>query len=169
MNITEAQEKFIQAWGTLGQQWGVNRTMAQIQALLLVAPEPLHAEEIMERLSISRGNANMNVRALIDWGIAYKEHKSGERKEYFRAEKDKWEVAKRVTLERRKRELEPIVKLLDEVKQITGDKNDAEIKEFELMVDRLDKFANKVDKSLEYVIRADEHWFLSTFMKAFKG
>jgi DNA-binding transcriptional regulator GbsR (MarR family) len=169
MNITEAQEKFIQAWGTLGQQWGVNRTMAQIQALLLVAPEPLHAEEIMERLSISRGNANMNVRALIDWGIAYKEHKSGERKEYFRAEKDIWEVAKRVTLERRKRELEPIVKLLDEVKQITGDKNDAEIKEFELMVDRLDKFANKVDKSLEYVIRADEHWFLSTFMKAFKG
>jgi len=169
MNITEAQEKFILAWGTLGQQWGVNRTMAQIQALLLVAPEPLHAEEIMERLSISRGNANMNVRALIDWGIAYKEHKSGERKEYFRAEKDIWEVAKRVTLERRKRELEPIVKLLDEVKQITGDKNDAEIKEFELMVDRLDKFANKVDKSLEYVIRADEHWFLSTFMKAFKG
>ena len=169
MNITEAQEKFIQAWGTLGQQWGVNRTMAQIQALLLVAPEPLHAEEIMARLSISRGNANMNVRALIDWGIAYKEHKSGERKEYFRAEKDIWEVAKRVTLERRKRELEPIVKLLDEVKQITGDKNDAEIKEFELMVDRLDKFANKVDKSLEYVIRADEHWFLSTFMKAFKG
>ncbi len=169
MNITEAQEKFIQAWGTLGQQWGVNRTMAQIQALLLVAPEPLHAEEIMERLSISRGNANMNVRALIDWGIAYKEHKSGERKEYFRAEKDIWEVAKRVTLERRKRELEPIVKLLDEVKQITGDKNDAEIKEFELMVDRLDKFANIVDKSLEYVIRADEHWFLSTFMKAFKG
>ncbi|MAR67833.1 MAG: transcriptional regulator [Crocinitomicaceae bacterium] len=169
MNITEAQEKFIQAWGTLGQQWGVNRTMAQIQALLLVAPEPLHAEEIMERLSISRGNANMNVRALIDWGIAYKEHKSGERKEYFRAEKDIWEVAKRVTLERRKRELEPIVKLLDEVKQITGDKNDPEIKEFELMVDRLDKFANKVDKSLEYVIRADEHWFLSTFMKAFKG
>ena len=78
-------------------------------------------------------------------------------------------MAKRVTLERRKRELEPIVKLLDEVKQITGDKNDAEIKEFELMVDRLDKFANKVDKSLEYVIRADEHWFLSTFMKAFKG
>ena len=169
MNITEAQEKFIQAWGTLGQQWGINRTMAQIQALLLIAPEPLHAEEIMERLSISRGNANMNVRALIDWGIAYKEHKSGERKEYFRAEKDIWEVAKRVTLERRKRELEPIVKLLDEVKQITGDKNDAEIKEFELMVDRLDKFANKVDKSLEYVIRADEHWFLSTFMKAFKG
>ena len=169
MNITEAQEKFILALGTLGQQLGVNRTMAQIQALLLVAPEPLHAEEIMDRLSISRGNANMNVRALIDWGIAYKEHKSGERKEYFRAEKDIWEVAKRVTLERRKRELEPIVKLLDEVKQITGDKNDAEIKEFELMVDRLDKFANKVDKSLEYVIRADEHWFLSTFMKAFKG
>ena len=169
MNITEAQDKFIQAWGTLGQQWGINRTMAQIQALLLLAPEPLSAEEIMRELNISRGNTNMNVRALIDWGVAYKEHKPGERKEYFRAEKDIWEVAKRVMLQRRKRELEPVVKLLGEVKEINGDKNDIEIKEFELMVDRLIKFTTKVDKSMEFMMRADEHWFLSTFMKTFKG
>ncbi len=169
MNITEAQDKFIQAWGTLGQQWGINRTMAQIQALLLLAPEPLSAEEIMRELNISRGNTNMNVRALIDWGVAYKEHKPGERKEYFRAEKDIWEVAKRVMLQRRKRELEPVVKLLGEVKEINGDKNDIEIKEFELMVDRLNKFTTKVDKSMEFMMRADEHWFLSTFMKTFKG
>jgi DNA-binding transcriptional regulator GbsR (MarR family) len=169
MNITEAQDKFIQAWGTLGQQWGINRTMAQIQALLLLAPEPLSADEIMSKLNISRGNANMNVRALIDWGVAYKEHKPGERKEYFRAEKDIWEVAKRVMLQRRKRELEPVVKLLGEVKEINGDKNDIEIKEFELMVDRLNKFTTKVDKSMEFMMRADEHWFLSTFMKTFKG
>ena len=169
MNITEAQDKFIQAWGTLGQQWGINRTMAQIQALLLLAPEPLSADEIMSKLNISRGNANMNVRALIDWGVAYKEHKPGERKEYFRAEKDIWEVAKRVMLQRRKRELEPVVKLLGEVKEINGDKNDMEIKEFELMVDRLNKFTTKVDKSMEFMMRADEHWFLSTFMKTFKG
>jgi DNA-binding transcriptional regulator GbsR (MarR family) len=169
MNITEAQDKFIQAWGTLGQQWGINRTMAQIQALLLLAPEPLSADEIMSKLNISRGNANMNVRALIDWGVAYKEHKPGERKEYFRAEKDIWEVAKRVMLQRRKRELEPVVKLLGEVKEINGDKNDIEIKEFELMVDRLNKFTTKVDKSMEFMMRADEHWFLSTFMKTFRG
>jgi len=169
MNITEAQDKFIQAWGTLGQQWGINRTMAQIQALLLLAPEPLSAEEIMRELNISRGNTNMNVRALIDWGVVYKEHKPGERKEYFRAEKDIWEVAKRVMLQRRKRELEPVVKLLGEVKEINGDKNDIEIKEFELMVDRLNKFTTKVDKSMEFMMRADEHWFLSTFMKTFKG
>ena len=169
MNITEAQDKFIQAWGTLGQQWGINRTMAQNQALLLLAPEPLSAEEIMRELNISRGNTNMNVRALIDWGVVYKEHKPGERKEYFRAEKDIWEVAKRVMLQRRKRELEPVVKLLGEVKEINGDKNDIEIKEFELMVDRLNKFTTKVDKSMEFMMRADEHWFLSTFMKTFKG
>ncbi len=169
MNITEAQDKFIQAWGTLGQQWGINRTMAQIQALLLLAPEPLSADEIMSKLNISRGNANMNVRALIDWGVAYKEHKPGERKEYFRAEKDIWEVAKRVMLQRRKRELEPVVKLLGEVKESNVDKNDIEIKEFELMVDRLNKFTTKVDKSMEFMMRADEHWFLSTFMKTFRG
>ena len=169
MEIKEAQDKFIQAWGTLGQQWGINRTMAQVQALLLVSPEPLSAEDIMEKLNISRGNANMNVRALIDWGVVYKEHKPGERKEFFRAEKDIWEVAKQVMLQRRKRELEPVVKLLGEVKNVGGDKNDVEVKEFELMMDRLDKFSTKADKSLEFMMKADEHWFFGTFMKVFKS
>ncbi|MBL4705975.1 MAG: transcriptional regulator [Flavobacteriales bacterium] len=169
MEIKEAQERFIQAWGTLGQQWGINRTMAQVQALLLVSPEPLSAEDIMEKLSISRGNANMNVRALIDWGVVFKEHRPGERKEYFRAEKDIWEVAKQVMLQRRKRELEPVIKLLSEIREVEGDKNEAEIKEFELMMDRIDRFSNRADKSLEFMMKADEHWFLGTFMKAFKS
>ena len=169
MEIKEAQERFIQAWGTLGQQWGINRTMAQVQALLLVSPEPLSAEDIMEKLSISRGNANMNVRALIDWGVVFKEHRPGERKEYFRAEKDIWEVAKQVMLQRRKRELEPVIKLLSEIREVEGDKNEAEIKEFELMMDRIDRFSNRADKSLESMMKADEHWFLGTFMKAFKS
>jgi DNA-binding transcriptional regulator GbsR (MarR family) len=169
MEIKEAQEKFIQTWGTLGQQWGINRTMAQVQALLLIAPEPLCAEDIMSKLNISRGNANMNVRALIDWGVVFKEHKPGERKEFFRAEKDIWEVAKQVMLQRRKRELAPVIKLISDVKQVDGDKNDGELKEFELMMDRLDKFSEKADKSLSFMMRADEHWFVGTFMKAFKG
>ena len=69
MTLTEGKDKFIQSWGTLGTNWGINRTMAQIHALLLVSPESLSAEGIMKELQISRGNANMNLRALIDWGL----------------------------------------------------------------------------------------------------
>ena len=73
MNLEEAKNKFIQSWGTLGSQWGINRTMSQIHALLLVSAEPLSAEDVMEQLNISRGNANMNLRALMDWGLVTKE------------------------------------------------------------------------------------------------
>ena len=66
MELDQGKEKFIQSWGTLGSNWGINRTMAQVHALLLICPEALTAEEIMEQLKISRGNANMNIRALID-------------------------------------------------------------------------------------------------------
>ena len=92
MDLQEGKEKFIQSWGALGSNWGINRTMAQIHALLLISPEALSADEIMKELQISRGNANMNIRALIDWGLVYKELKTGERKEYFVAEKDIWIV-----------------------------------------------------------------------------
>ena len=67
MEYDVAKDKLIQAWGTLGASWGLNRTMAQIHALLMISTESLSAEEIMEELNISRGNANMNIRALIDW------------------------------------------------------------------------------------------------------
>ena len=90
MKLTESREKFINAWGTLATSWGINRTMAQVHALLLVSPDPLSTEEVMEELKISRGNANMNIRTLIDWGLLFKETKAGERKEFFRAEKDLW-------------------------------------------------------------------------------
>ena len=89
MEVTEGKEKFVQAWGTLGTQWGINRTMAQVHALLLISKESLCADEIMEDLKISRGNANTNIRALIDWGLVYKKLKPGERKEFFVAEKEK--------------------------------------------------------------------------------
>ena len=115
MELDEGKEKFIQAWGTLGSKWGINRTMAQVQALLLISAEPLSAEEIMAGLNISRGNTNMNLRALMDWGVVFKELKPGERKEFFVAEKDVWSIAKQVVIERRKRELEPVLKVLKEI------------------------------------------------------
>src|SRR5690606_22661144 len=115
MKLDEAKSQFIQAWGTLGSKWGISRTMAQIHALMMVAPDPLTTEDIMEELNISRGNANMNLRDLMDWGLIEKMHKPGERKEYFKAEKDIWKITRQVARERKKRELEPILKVLDQI------------------------------------------------------
>lgn len=84
MELQEAKNEFIQAWGTFGSEWGINRTMAQIHALLLVSAEPLSTEDIMEQLEVSRGNVNMNTRDLIAWGIVYRVTKKGERKEFLK-------------------------------------------------------------------------------------
>jgi len=166
MKIEEAKERFIQAWGVLGSNWGINRTMAQIHALLLISPEPLSTEQVMEQLNISRGNANMNIRALIDWGIVFKEHKPGERKEYFASEKDIWHLAVQVTRERRRRELDPMLRALEQLQDIEGGKDDQEaIKEFKKVTGDINKFAGKADGLLEKVSKADEHWFFGSFLK----
>ncbi|MCB0787033.1 MAG: ArsR family transcriptional regulator, partial [Flavobacteriales bacterium] len=90
MQLPEARRKFIEAWGAFGSAWGISRTMAQVHALLLLATEPLSTDDVMEQLNISRGNANMNLRALIDWGLVSKVLKPGDRKDHFEAEKDVW-------------------------------------------------------------------------------
>ena len=168
MKLDEAKEKFLQAWGTLGSNWGISRTMAQVHALLLVSPDPLTAEEVMEQLQISRGNANLNLRALIDWGLVQKELRAGERKEYFVAEKDIWKVFRQVVKERRKRELEPMLEVLETLKKVEGDRKDRDVKAFTESVDGIYKFAGKADKTLETLIRADENWFLGSVMKLLK-
>jgi DNA-binding transcriptional regulator GbsR (MarR family) len=168
MKLQEGREKFIQAWGTLGSNWGISRTMAQVHALLLVSSVSLAAEEIMDELQISRGNANLNIRALIDWGLVFKEHKSGDRKEYFYAEKDIYKVFRTVVKERRKRELEPVFKVLEEVKAIEGDQKDLQVKAFTDTINGIRKFAGKADKALDTISRAEESWFLSSLLKLMK-
>ncbi|MCB0682389.1 MAG: transcriptional regulator [Saprospiraceae bacterium] len=167
MDLREGKEKFIQSWGALGSSWGVNRTMAQIHALLLISPEALSADEIMEDLMVSRGNANMNLRALIDWGLVYKELKPGERKEFFRAEKDMWEVVKKIITQRKKKELEPMLKVLDEVSSVEESGN-AEALEFAKVIRDIKLFSNKADSTLDSLIRADSNWFVGTFLKMIK-
>lgn len=168
MKLEEAKREFIQSWGVLGTQWGINRTMAQIHALLLVAPEAMSADDIMEQLQISRGNANMNIRELITWGIVEKVLKPGERREFFIAEKDIWKVAMRITKERRKRELDPVLKVMEQLKDIDGDKKDAEVKAFSDTMQQIQKFAKQVDRALDGMVKADEHWFTGTILKLFK-
>lgn len=163
MTLKEGKDKFIQSWGALGSSWGINRTMAQIHALLLVSPEALSAEEIMEELKISRGNANMNIRALIDWRLVFKELKAGERKEYFVAEKDMWEVVKNIIIQRKKRELEPMIRVLDEISSV--EEVDQESREFVEIVREIKLFSNKADSTLDTLVKSDSNWFVGTFMK----
>jgi DNA-binding transcriptional regulator GbsR (MarR family) len=163
MEFQEGKDKFLQAWGTLGSDWGINRTMAQAHALLMISPSSLCADEIMEELKISRGNANMNIRALMDWGLVYKELKAGDRKEYFVAEKDMWIVIKQIMVQRKKKELEPIVKLLDELSAVQH--YDAHSEEFSKVVRDIKLFAGKADSTLDALIKADSNWFLGTFLK----
>ena len=166
MEFQEGKDKFLQTWGALGSNWGINRTMAQIHALLLIAPEALSAEEIRDELQISMGNANMNLRALIDWGLVYKELKAGERKDFFIAEKDMWEVVKKIIQQRKKKELEPLSKTLDEISDIQGDDEKAE--EFKKMVKEIKLFSNKADTMLDRITEADSNWLFGTFLRLIK-
>lgn len=166
MELKEGKEKFLQAWGALGSSWGVNRTMAQIHALLLISPQSLCADDIIEELKISRGNANMNLRALIDWGLVFKELKPGERKEFFVAEKDMWEVVKNIIIQRKKRELEPIIRVLDELSSVESE--DVESKEFVEMIKEIKLFSSKADSTLETLVKSDANWFVGTFMNMIK-
>jgi DNA-binding transcriptional regulator GbsR (MarR family) len=167
VKLTEAKNKFIQAWGTLGSEWGINRTMAQIHALLLISPEALSAEDIMEQLSISRGNANMNLRSLMDWGIVYKELVQGERREFFVAEKDILKVARQITKERRKRELEPVLKLFTELNELEGGSK-TEIDEFKKVTSDIKDLTLRVDDLLEKFSKSDENWFYKILVQMMK-
>ncbi|MFN0200167.1 MAG: GbsR/MarR family transcriptional regulator [Bacteroidia bacterium] len=165
MEIKDAKQRLIEAWGALGTSWGVNRTMAQVHALLLIAPEALSAEDVMEQLNISRGNANMNLRALIDWGLARKVHKAGERREFFVAEKDMARVARQIIQERQKRELAPILQVLKEVKAIDDKEDPEERANFIESVERLDHIVSQANTFLEFIIKAETSWLASNMLK----
>lgn len=167
MQYNEAKNKFIQTWGALGSQWGINKTMAQIHALLMVSHEPVSMENIMEELQISRGNASMNLRALMDWGIVYKEYKTGERREFFTAEKDLDELAVKISRERSKREIKPALKILKEVSTIEANATPQE-KHFTEQTGKLYDFVLKADNILDKVTEFNENWLGRMIVKLMK-
>ncbi len=112
-DLVMLKDKFVSQWGVMGTQWGINRTMAQIHALLMTSPEAMTTDEVMEELSISRGNAHTNLKELVNWGLLRIVTRKGERKEYFEAELDVWEIFRRIVRERKKREIDPALDLLE--------------------------------------------------------
>jgi DNA-binding transcriptional regulator GbsR (MarR family) len=158
MELALAKSKYLETWGSLATHWGINRTMAQIHALLLVAPEPMSAENIMDQLQVSRGNTNVNLRALIEWGIVEKKLIPGERREFFAAKKDIWELFKQIAKERRRREIEPVISVLDELK--TLEDNSLEGQEFQKIVTEIASVTKKLNKIVDLAIQSDEHWLM---------
>ena len=167
MEFRKAKNKFVQTWGALGSQWGINKTMAQIHALLMVSNEAISMEEIMEELSISRGNASMNLRALMDWGIVYKEYKAGERREFFTAEKDLDELAVKIARERSKREIKPALRVLKEVSAV-DDNNSEEAKHFIAQTQKLYDFVLKADNTLDKITEYKDNWLAKLVVKLLK-
>lgn len=119
--LRAAEDRFIGAWGQMGSAWGISRTMAEVHALLYITGEAQCTDDVMERLQISRGNASMSLRALLDWGIVTRTSKRGDRKEYFRAESDVWAMIRAIVRERMKREVEPALASLYEIRDMTSD------------------------------------------------
>ena len=166
MTLAEAKEKYIQTWGTLATNWGINRTMAQVHALLLAEGKPLSTDEVMELLQISRGNANMNLRELMNWGIVKKEIVKGDRKDYFFAERDMWFLFKQLVKERKKREIEPVLNSISEIKNVEEDS--AEAKQFVELMKEMENVTGKVFNLLDVAIKSDDHWLVGKFTSLLK-
>ena len=167
MEYKEAKEKFVSTWGSLGTLWGINKAMAQIQALLFISTKPLSMEEIMEELQISRGNTSMNLRQLIDWGIVSKVLVSGERKEFFTTEKDVQELARIIAKERSRREIKPVIKVLEEVSSIKDDgtkKTQELIKQTKALKDLTDD----LDTLMNKLVNQKQNWLTKSVLKLMK-
>lgn len=105
--LREAEDQFVLEWGRMSSSWGINRTMAQIHALLIATGKALSVDEIIDRLGISRGNASMSLRDLMDWGVVQRFRRPGDRKDIYSAEADPWQTFAKIVRERKRRELDP--------------------------------------------------------------
>ncbi|MFD2543530.1 GbsR/MarR family transcriptional regulator [Lacinutrix gracilariae] len=167
MNYEEAKIKFINTWGSLGTLWGINKAMAQIQALLFITPNPLSMEEIMEELKISRGNTSMNLRQLMDWGIVSKELIPGERKEYFTTEKDVQELTRVIAKERSRREIKPVIKVLKDVSSIKDDGTE-KTKELIKQTKALQDLTENADLMINNLVDKNQNWITKSLIKLIK-
>ena len=154
--LVHARDEFVTQWGAMGTAWGINRTMAQIHALLLTSTRSLSTDEIMDELRISRGNANTNLRDLVGWGLVRSVIRKGERKEYFEAEKDVWRIFCTIARERKRREVSPAMEVLrkcaDETKGLAG----ADAKEFHHRMTELLQFMQTGEKLLERIAGSEQ-------------
>ncbi len=166
--LGQARDEFVSQWGAIGSAWGINRTMAQIHALLMVTPRPLTTDEIMDDLKISRGNAHGNLRELVSWGLIRSVVRKGERKEYFEAEKDVWKMFCIVMRERRRRELRPAMTVLQDCAARTKGLKGSEAAAFNKQIKALGDFLDLTDNVITKVTRSEQSRIIPWAMKFLK-
>ncbi len=149
--LKKAREEFIAQWGALGTQWGINRTMAQIHASLMTSPHAMCTDEVMEELTVSRGNAHTNLKELVNWGLVRMIVVKGDRRDFYEAEKDVWQIFTIIARERKRREIEPAVALLNRCAEETKGLKGEEAKVFHKQVKDLGEFVTFASKMSDRV------------------
>jgi len=170
-NATElraARDRFISQWGVISAAWGINRTMAQIHALLLVSTTPLATDEIMEALQISRGNVNTNLRELVGWGLLRVVLQKGERREFFEAEKDVWKIFCTIARERQRREIDPALAVLRDCAERTAKLKGTEAEEFHETMSKLGDFVSQAAGAMDKVARSERSKIMPLIFRMLK-
>lgn len=163
--IDTVKDDFVAQWGALGSQWGVNRTMAMIHALLLVSPSPLNTDQIMQSLAISRGNANTNLRELVSWGLLRNVVVKGERKDHFEAEKDVWKIFCIVARERKRRETEPASQVLAQCVERSKLITSPEGRQLHQQLSALNEFVTLANSLMEKIASKEQSSLLPKLVK----
>lgn len=166
--LEDARATFVSSWGALGSSWGVSRTMAMIHALLLVSETPLSTDEVMAELGVSRGNANTNLRELVGWGLVRRVVVIGERREYFEAEKDVWTIFCTIARERKRREIEPALALLEACLDSTKGLRSGKAKAFHRQLSELAQFVATTNGVLERISASEQSKVIPAVLKWLK-
>jgi HTH-type transcriptional regulator, glycine betaine synthesis regulator len=135
--------EFVAHWGLMARTWGINSTMGELFALLYITGRDWTADDLRRWLSVSRGNVSMNLRELLAWGVVHKVHRSGERRELFRAEPDVWTLFRKILSERKRRELDPSLSVLDRASRMAAE--DPALLEVKGRIDSLRRFFRLID------------------------
>ena len=146
--LSSVQQKFVLHWGEMGTRWGINRTVAQIHALLFISKKPLNAEEIVETLDVARSNVSTSLKELQGWGIVRLVHVMGDKRDHFESTKDAWEMFRAVLDERKRREIDPTLALLrDCIAEAEKDKE-------------TDKYTEERLRALQEFFQTTTAWYL---------
>ena len=164
----DARDEFVSQWGAIGSAWGINRTIAQIHALLITAPAPLSTDDVMAELKISRGNAHSNLRDLVSWGLVRSVVRKGERKEFFEAEKDVWRMFCIVIRERRRRELRPALAVLKDFMERTKALKGNEAVAFNKQLNALGDFLQLTDRVITKLSQSEQNRMIPWALKFLK-
>jgi DNA-binding transcriptional regulator GbsR (MarR family) len=165
--LASARDEFISQWGAMGGAWGINRTMAQVHALLMTSERALTTDEVMADLQISRGNAHQNLRELVGWGLVRNVVRKGERKEYYESEKDVWRMFCTIARERKRREIEPALRALRACEEQTRGLRGEKALAFNRQIKSLSDFLAQIDAIMDRISRSEQSSMMPLLLKMF--